>query len=72
MTRRVHWQDLNPRRRAAIVVGAAAELALTATAAVRLVRTPAERLRGSRAAWIGLLVVQPIGPVLVLALARRR
>ena len=59
-------------QRAAIVAGAAVELALTTTALVDLARRPASQVRGSKALWALGCFVQPVGPVAYLALGRKR
>ena len=45
------WSDLTGRQRAAILVAASVELALTATALVDLIRRPAAQVRGPKALW---------------------
>lgn len=59
-------------QRAAIVAGAAVEVALTTVALVDLARRPAGQVRGSKALWALGCFVQPVGPVAYLALGRRR
>jgi hypothetical protein len=48
------------------------ELVLTVTAAVDLLRRPAESVRGPKLAWAAALVVQPVGPISYLVFGRRR
>ncbi|GAA0986294.1 hypothetical protein GCM10009555_063420 [Acrocarpospora macrocephala] len=69
---RKRWADLTERQRAAILVLASVELSLTATAAVDLFYRPQGRLRGRKALWWPVLVIQPFGPIAYLIMARRR
>jgi hypothetical protein len=65
------WDDLSPRQRTAIVVGATVELVLTAVALTDLARRPAAQVRGPKALWAIGCFVQPVGPVAYLMLGRR-
>ncbi|WP_249351018.1 MULTISPECIES: hypothetical protein [unclassified Microbispora] len=65
------WADLTPRQQAVLLTLASVELSLTATAAVDLFLRPQTRLRGHKSLWWPALVVQPFGPIVYLALARR-
>jgi len=65
------WADLSPGQRAAIVLGATAELILTTIALRDLARRPREGVRGSKPAWVLACFVQPIGPILYLLVGRR-
>lgn len=66
------WKDLTDTERAAVLVAASIELALTATAVVDLIRRPADQVRGPKGLWAVLAVVQPVGPIAYLACGRRR
>lgn len=70
MTRR-SWSELPRWQRAATVVLAPMEVALTTTAAIDLARRPQRRIRGPKALWWIGIFVQPVGPVTYLAWARR-
>jgi hypothetical protein len=72
MQQRKRWSEMSGGQRAAIVAGAAVELALTTTALVDLARRPASQVRGSKALWALGCFVQPVGPVAYLALGRKR
>ena len=65
------WQDLSPAHRGLIVALGAAEVVLTTVAAADLARRPAAGVRGRKAAWWPLLLVQPFGPVAYLLRGRR-
>ena len=67
---RKHWADLSTPQRTAVVVGAAVEIVLTTVALTDLVRRPAEQVRGPKLLWAAGCFVQPVGPVLYLALGR--
>ena len=71
MATRKRWSDLTVPQRAAILVGASLELALTATALVDLAGRPAAQVRGPKAIWALGCFVQPVGPVGYLVLGRR-
>lgn len=71
MARRKRWSELSPAARTAIVIGAGAELIVTAIALHDLVGRPADRVRGSKALWFLGCFVQPIGAPLYLAVGRR-
>ncbi len=66
------WKDLTDTQRAAVLVAASVEMALTATALVDLARRPAAEVRGRKAVWAVLSFVQPVGPIAYLACGRRR
>ncbi|MFF5234881.1 PLD nuclease N-terminal domain-containing protein [Dactylosporangium sp. NPDC000521] len=66
------WSDLSTRDRTSIVLGAAAELTLTAIAAADLYRRPASQIQGPKALWWPALAIQPAGPLLYLLAGRRR
>jgi Phospholipase_D-nuclease N-terminal len=71
MANQKHWNELSKGQQAAVVAGAAVELVLTAVALVDLSRRPAEQVRGPKALWAAGCFVQPVGPVLYLAVGRR-
>lgn len=71
MRRQQRWSDLSPAARAGIVVGAAAELLVTAYCVRDLVRRPARSVRGPKPLWALGFVVQPFGPLAYLAAGRR-
>jgi hypothetical protein len=66
------WADLSPGQRAAIVLGAMAELILTTLALRDLARRPAREVRGWKPVWVLTCFVQPIGPILYFLVGRRR
>lgn len=70
-TRNTRWRDLSDTQRTVLLTLASTELALTATAAVDLVRRPSDRIRGGKRVWWPLIFVQPVGPLLYLFWARR-
>jgi hypothetical protein len=65
------WSELSPVARAAIVLGAIAELILTTIALRDLRRRPASSVRGPKALWVPACFVQPVGPILYLIAGRR-
>lgn len=72
MGQRKQWGEYTPGQRAAVLVAAAAELALTTVALVDLARRPGSQVRGPKLAWAAGCFVQPIGPIAYLAIGRRR
>lgn len=65
------WSDLSPAAQKAVLVAGAVELVLTAVTLRDLARRPADQVRGSKARWVALSVVQPVGPLAYLAWGRR-
>lgn len=68
----MRWREMPRPARAAVLVAAGAELALTAAAVEDLVRPGRGPTRGPAALWWPVLLVQPVGPVLYLAFGSRR
>lgn len=66
------WSEMSPRSRAGVVVLSVIELVLTATALRDLAGRDRSAVRGPRWLWALGCFVQPVGPVLYLALGRRR
>ena len=71
MASKKRWSDLTPTQQRLIIVSAAVELALTATALVDLARRPADQVRGPKPLWVLGCLVQPVGPLAYLALGKR-
>lgn len=68
------WNELTPRTRRIVVVGAAVDSLLKAVALADLVRQPSSEVRGSKVVWgIAIAVVNSVGllPILYFALGRR-
>jgi len=65
------WDDFTPAQKAAIVLGASAELIITSIALRDLVRRPRAEVRGSKMLWLMGLSVQPIGAPLYLIYGRK-
>lgn len=65
------WTDLRPWQQRAIIVGGAIEMLGTAISLRDLSRRPAERVRGPKALWVGVMVIQPVGPIAYWRLGRR-
>jgi hypothetical protein len=65
------WQDLSRGQKVAIAVVAPIEIALTTVAVVDLIRRPSSDVRGPKAAWWPVLLVQPFGPPSYLLWGRR-
>jgi Phospholipase_D-nuclease N-terminal len=69
--RRRSWRDLSSTQKALVVLGGAAEAVVTAVAARDLATRDPAQVRGPKAAWVPLLVVQPFGPVAYLFFGRQ-
>ena len=68
------WNQLTPRTRRAIKVGAAVEGVLKVAALLDIARRPAEQIRGSKTKWAAaMLVVNSAGtlPIYYFAKGRR-
>ncbi|MEV6305320.1 PLD nuclease N-terminal domain-containing protein [Actinoplanes sp. NPDC051861] len=65
------WSDVSPRDRAVIAIAAPIEIALTTWAAIDLARRHRSGVRGPKAAWWPVLLVQPFGPPAYLLWGRR-
>lgn len=68
------WDELSPRARRLIIVGAAFEGALKVAALVDLVRRPAAEVRGSKAGWaVAIALVNSVGavPIVYFTYGRR-
>jgi hypothetical protein len=73
MRHKKRWEELSPRTRKLIIIGAAVEGALKAAALVDLARRPAEEIRGSKAKWVAAIVaVNSAGALPVYYFARGR
>ena len=72
MSRNQRWSDLTKGQQAAIVAGAAVQVALAAAAWVDLARRPAEQVRGPKPLWAVGIAVNFVGPISYFALGRRR
>jgi hypothetical protein len=66
------WRDLSTAQKSVLLLLEPVELALTGVALLDLRRRPADQVRGPRVAWLPVLFVQPIGPLLYLFWGRRK
>ncbi|HQR80166.1 MAG TPA: PLDc N-terminal domain-containing protein [Actinomycetota bacterium] len=65
------WSELSASQRALLLTLVSVELSLTATAAVDLIRRPADQVHGRKGLWALGLFIQPVGPVAYLCAHRR-
>lgn len=73
MGRKKRWDELSPRTRQLIIIGAAAEGALKIAALVDLGRRPGGEIRGSKAKWVAaILLVNSGGALPIYYFARGR
>jgi hypothetical protein len=70
--RKRNWSDLNPRERVAVVALVVAQFALLAAAWADLRRRPAARVRGPKALWALISLVNFAGPIAYFVAGRRR
>lgn len=69
------WNDLSPRARRLIMIGAGAEGTLKAAALVDLLRRPAAQIRGSKVRWaVAIILINSLGavPITYFLHGRRR
>jgi hypothetical protein len=66
------WSELPRWQQVATAVLAPIEVALTTVAMIDLARRPSRQIRGPKALWWPLVLVQPVGPVAYLVWARHR
>ena len=71
MATKKQWSDFSGGQQAAIIVGSAIEVELTAIALADLARRPRAQVRGPKSLWVLGCVVQPFGPIAYLAAGRR-
>jgi hypothetical protein len=66
------WSDLSGPQKAGVITAGAIQLTLQAAALVDLRRRPADRIKGSKAAWAAASFVNTLGPIAYFAFGRRR
>ena len=66
------WSQLSDAQKGAVVIGGAVEVILTAVALTDLARRPVDQVRGPKLLWAVGCFVQPVGPIVYLAVGRRR
>ena len=64
------WSDLSKNQKIGLSALIAVEAVVTTVAVVDLTRRPAAQVRGPKLLWLSGFLVQPIGPVLYLAVGR--
>ena len=65
------WTDLSSPQRVAMVVGAVVQLALLTAAQVDLGRRAADELRGPKAMWRLVVLINFVGPIAYFAFGRK-
>ncbi|EJZ08509.1 PLD nuclease N-terminal domain-containing protein [Mycolicibacterium vaccae] len=65
------WSDLSPTQQKVTAIAGVLEVVATTAMLVDLARRPASTVRGSKALWRTLSVVQPVGPLAYFAFGRR-
>ena len=58
------WKDMTPRQRALILVAASVQLSRAATAFTDLARRPAAQVRGRKVAWVPVIMLNTVGPII--------
>lgn len=66
------WSELSAGQRVGLLVPAAIQLTLAATAWRDLARRPADEVNGPKAAWAAVIAINFVGPVLYFVKGRRR
>ena len=64
------WREMSNGQRVTVVVVGAAQIALTAAAFRDLIKRPADRVNGPKAAWGLALLVNWVGPLTYFAKGR--
>lgn len=57
------WSDLSKRQRSALIVAAAVQFSLAATAWADLATRPAAAVNGRKAVWAAIIGVNFLGPI---------
>lgn len=65
------WSDLNRWQKVAAIVALIAQLSLLGAALYDLQRRPADRVKGPKSMWRGLVFINWVGPISYFALGRR-
>ena len=71
MRRKISWRELNPVQRAATVILAAVQLALSAAAWRDLAQRSDAEVNGDKRVWAFIIAINWIGPVLYFRRGRR-
>ena len=66
------WKEMTPGQRALILTAAPIQLSLAATAFTDLARRPADQVRGKKIAWVPVIMLNTIGPIIYFAFGVRR
>jgi hypothetical protein len=64
------WSDLSPTQQKVTAIAGVLEVVATTAMLVDLARRPASTVRGSKALWRTLSVVQPVGPLAYFVFGR--
>ena len=72
MSRKKRWSDLSTEQRAGVVVLGTVQVALQIAALVDIRRRPADRIKGSKAAWAAATFINTFGPLAYFKFGRRR
>jgi hypothetical protein len=71
-SKKKRWSDLSPGQKRATAVAGILELGLKVAALADLRRRPADEIRGPKALWVALMLVNFVGPVAYFAVGRKR
>jgi hypothetical protein len=66
------WSDLSSGRKTGMLIAAAVQLALAATAWTDLARRPADQVNGPKGLWAVLIAVNFLGPLSYFVFGRVR
>ncbi len=66
------WKDLTPVQRVLVIVGAVVQLTLLALAQRDLSTRPAEQVRGPKAVWRVVTLINFFGPLAYFCCGRKR
>lgn len=66
------WKDLSDRQKTMVLVAVSVQVSLLLTALVDLYQRPKEEVRGSKALWALVSLVNFVGPISYFLFGRRR
>ncbi len=71
MAGKKRWSDLKQWQKVATVVGGIVQFSLLVAALYDLQKRPAERVKGSKKLWRGLVFINWVGPISYFVVGRR-
>ncbi len=66
------WKDLSRRQQTLVLVIASIQLSLAAAAFTDLARRPPEQVKGRKSAWVPVIMLNTVGPIIYFVFGVRR